>query len=133
MYKDPEDAKEWQRQRRKDPKWRKKHNASCLKWLHNRIKENPQWYEKRKQARTESRRNKKRLAIKYLGGKCHDCKRKFPWYVYDLHHKNPATKSKRIIARATNSLLMLRWETLVRELKLCVLLCSNCHRIRHNE
>lgn len=100
-------------------------------WQRKRAKADPAWYETRKTARTEARREKKRKAVKYLGGKCFDCKGKFEWYVYDLHHKDPKQKSNRIVSRATNSLLMLTWETIKAELDICVLLCSNCHRTRH--
>lgn len=102
-------------------------------WQRKRALQDPKWYANRKLERSEARREKKRRAVKYLGGKCHDCKHKYPWFVYDFHHKDPKRKSKRIRDRAANSLLMLKWETIQAELDVCVLLCSNCHRIRHDK
>jgi len=66
--------------------------------------------------------------IERLGGACLDCGGKFPPSVYDLHHTN-GTKEfamSALIAMATT-------DRLEAELAKCVLLCSNCHRIRHNE
>jgi hypothetical protein len=67
-------------------------------------------------------------AIEYLGGQCTDCGGKFPPYVYDFHHLDPTIKDKtiaQIIGRV--------WEKIVPELDKCVLLCANCHKIRHNK
>jgi hypothetical protein len=65
-------------------------------------------------------------AIEYKGGKCLDCGEKFPHYVYDFHHVNPDEKE------ITPAKLFGRyWHNIVAELDKCVLLCANCHRIRH--
>jgi hypothetical protein len=69
----------------------------------------------------------KSKAIIYLGGQCTDCKGSFPNRVYDFHHLDNDKKESglaRIMGRT--------WDKIKPELDKCVLLCANCHRIRHN-
>ena len=70
------------------------------------------------------------MAIKYKGSKCNDCEIYFPDYpyvIFDFHHLNPKEKD------FDWSKLKLRSESNIKlELDKCVLLCSNCHRIRHH-
>ena len=80
----------------------------------------------RKSVFNKRRKNKQR-AIEYMGNKCCDCGGTFPACVYDFHHIDPTTKD-----RFTPSHLMQRdWEYIVLELAKCVMICANCHRIRH--
>ena len=74
------------------------------------------------------RRQRKLEAIEYLGGKCLDCGGEFHSSVYDFHHLNPNEKEFKPSALFGN-----KFETLKKELDKCVLLCSNCHRIRHSD
>lgn len=68
----------------------------------------------------------KEKAIQYLGGKCVDCEKSYPRQVYDFHHLNPSQKEM-----GWNKLKKRSWNSITKELSKCVLLCSNCHRIRH--
>lgn len=68
----------------------------------------------------------KEEAIRLKGNCCQDCKKSFPTPVYDFHHLNPNEKEHSIA-----KLFMGSWEKLLVELDKCVLLCANCHRIRH--
>lgn len=75
------------------------------------------------------RDNMKARAVAYLGGKCQDCKRVHPLAVYDFHHLDPSQKEasiSRLLYKKVN------WDTKKTELDKCVLLCANCHRIRHS-
>ena len=76
----------------------------------------------------EKCRNNKLKAIEYLGGKCTDCKHVYLPAVYDFHHLDSTTKDKNI-ARIMGR----KWENILPELNKCILLCANCHRIRHND
>jgi len=76
----------------------------------------------------EKGRKNKIKAIEYLGGQCNDCTGKYLPAVYDFHHLDPKTKDStmaRIMGRS--------WENLITELDKCVLLCANCHRVRHSK
>lgn len=91
-------------------------------------KENPS---KRKKIALESAkkisREQKRLAVEYKGGKCVDCNGVFHQSVYDFHHVNPSDKDYHV-----STFLSARgFEAAKEELDKCVLLCCNCHRIRH--
>ena len=69
----------------------------------------------------------KRMLIAQRGGKCERCGFAHPaGPVYDLHHKDPATKEK-------NLSLVGSWEEYQAEANKCLLLCANCHRIVHWE
>lgn len=90
---------------------------------------NRQWYKdnrkKRQEAANRRNQDKKLKAIKYLGGKCDDCFGIFPPCVYDFHHVDD-TKEKN-----PSSALAGSFEKAKEELDKCVLLCANCHRLRH--
>lgn len=67
----------------------------------------------------------KRLdAIKYLGGICVDCKQSFHPNVFDFHHLHDKDFDwAKLKLRSDNDIK--------KELDKCILLCSNCHRMRH--
>jgi len=59
-------------------------------------------------------------------GSCHDCGNTFPLCVYDFHHLDPSKKDvnpSKAIGHSNARML--------EELKHCIMLCANCHRIRH--
>ena len=105
----------------------------------------PMWTRKCKVCQTEYRRERrakerdkhnndtlnrrraiKEKAVEYKGGKCTDCQQVFPLCVYDFHHLDPSEKETN-----PGNLFGRRWENVIAELDKCVLLCANCHRIRH--
>jgi hypothetical protein len=63
--------------------------------------------------------------VELLGGCCSVCKGKFPLPVYDFHHIND---KKDDIARMFN---YCSEKEILDEIKKCILLCANCHRIIH--
>jgi hypothetical protein len=75
---------------------------------------------------TERFRRRKKQAVAYLGGRCADCGGIFPYYVYDFHHLDPAKKDVQFTVLRRRS-----WGAIKTELDKCVLLCANCHRVRH--
>jgi hypothetical protein len=79
----------------------------------------------------EFRRTLKRKAVEYLGGQCVDCgiQSVYP-DIYDFHHTQPAEKAAKV-ARLID--MKKDWEEIRIELDKCVLLCANCHRIRHTK
>ena len=77
---------------------------------------------------TERRKGIKLSAIEYKGGKCEDCAilaTKDNQAIFDFHHLDPTQKE---ISFGKTSLSL---EKLKPELERCVLLCANCHRLRH--
>lgn len=70
--------------------------------------------------------DRKVKAIEYKGGKCADCNTEYPREVYDFHHLDPSEKDV-----DWGRLRLRSWDSIVKELDKCVLLCANCHRIRH--
>ena len=69
--------------------------------------------------------DQKTAAVNYKGGRCVDCDGVFPICAYDFHHLDPSTKDFEIGKRHMDL------DRLKPELDKCVLLCANCHRIRH--
>lgn len=72
------------------------------------------------------RDEKKRKLVEHFGDVCHDCGGSFPPCCYDFHHLDPSTKSFEIAPRLDGNL-----ETIMEEAKKCIMICSNCHRVRH--
>lgn len=69
-------------------------------------------------------------AIQYKGCSCVDCGITYPqtpYPVFDFHHLDPNEKDV-----DWGKLRLRSWDKIVNELDKCVLLCSNCHRIRHH-
>jgi hypothetical protein len=77
---------------------------------------------------TKIRRYRTKLAaIKLLGGKCADCGWQGNQAAFQFHHINHGKKEFNI-GNVANK----KWEFIKKELKKCVLLCANCHSIRHS-
>lgn len=71
----------------------------------------------------------KHRAILALGGKCTVCNNTFEDCCYDFHHIDPKLKSMSISNINTNGAKT--WLKIRDELKKCVVVCSNCHRLIH--
>lgn len=89
------------------------------------------WYitnrSRRQSVANEKNRSRKQKVVDHFGGKCHDCSGIFPNCVFQFHHLDPSQKDINPSgAMARNE------ETMWIELKKCVMLCANCHMIRHH-
>lgn len=74
------------------------------------------------------RKKLKKIGIEYLGGSCKDCGLKSEHMsIYDFHHLDPSNKDFNISSKGHT----ISEKRLKKELDKCVLLCANCHRIRH--
>ena len=86
------------------------------------------WYasnqERRSKKHRESFRLKKLQAIEYMGGMCADCKKQYPPYVYQFHHLNPDEKDFNPSSAGS-------FKSMKPELDKCIMLCANCHMVRH--
>lgn len=88
------------------------------------------WYSDNRAVRQKdaNKRNqqKKQKAVDFFGGKCLDCQRSYPNCVYQFHHIDPKEKDMNPSYALANSETKM-WK----ELSKCVMLCANCHMIRH--
>lgn len=88
-------------------------------------------YQDRKEylnAATKRRRKEiKKKAIEYKGGKCQLCGYDKYEGAMDFHHLDPNKKDFAISAKGITR----AWEKVKEELDKCVLLCANCHRETH--
>jgi len=82
--------------------------------------------EQRNEYQRRRRDKRKDLLIQRFGDECHDCKKKFHKCAYDFHHIDPNIKSFEIAPALDRN-----WNTILEEIEKCIMLCSNCHRIRH--
>lgn len=71
--------------------------------------------------------NRKKEAVKLMGGKCNNCGYCRNYSALEFHHLDPSQKDFDFNKGRRRS-----WDKLVVELKKCVLLCSNCHREEHH-
>ena len=79
---------------------------------------------------TRRRKKVKQMSVEYKGGKCFDCGFESDYYdVYDFHHLDPSKKDFGVSYKGYTK----SWEKVKVELDKCVMLCANCHRIRHAE
>lgn len=103
-----------------------KSRESRKRWEKNnpeKVKEHSRKYQKKKSYK------RKMFSIEYKGGKCEDCGITASMEnrsIFDFHHLNPSNKKDDINEIHTRSI-----ERLKEELDKCVLLCANCHRLRH--
>lgn len=90
-----------------------------------------QWYRDNRVTRQEAansrNRSRKLKAIDHFGGKCNDCRESFPPCVYQFHHLDPSVKDYNPSEAMTQT-----DEKMWKELSKCVMLCANCHMIRHH-
>ena len=67
---------------------------------------------------------------------CADCGVAYPDYVMDFHHIDEDNKDLQLKRRGGSSMVnkMAKWSfgRIDEEIYKCVVLCANCHRIRHH-
>lgn len=88
-----------------------------------------QWYadnrERRQEVANKANQDRKREAVEAFGDKCFDCGMTYKQCVYQFHHLDP--KEKDINPSEAFKSPRKMWE----ELRKCVMLCANCHMVRH--
>jgi predicted HNH restriction endonuclease len=73
----------------------------------------------------------KEKVIAIMGGKCLDCGVPFNGKnakIFDLHHLEPDKKDFSIGQMIGNY----AWSKILEEISKCVMICANCHRLRHS-
>ena len=71
----------------------------------------------------------KKEAVNMKGSRCAACGCTGLPSIYDFHHINPVTKNRKTKLSARTKMT----PDAIIELKSCILLCSNCHRIAHDQ
>jgi len=101
--------------------WRRAKNGEFGGWWGK--KENRNAYTRRK--RKEYYEQWREIIISKFGDACMDCGQTFPFPVYDLHHiKDKKYPIHWLLGQKPTP-------ERIKELDKCVLLCANCHRLRH--
>lgn len=72
-------------------------------------------------------KQRKRKVIKLMGGCCCKCGYNKNINVFDLHHLEPKEKEYH-----WERMKKLKWNSIIQEIKKCILVCSNCHREIHS-
>jgi len=75
------------------------------------------------------RKRTKTRMVAAFGGYCAICGVSGPECIFDFHHLDPKDKKHGMSTRIN---AMRKWSTIVKELRKCVLLCANCHRMLHH-
>ena len=82
-----------------------------------------------KRSLQERRLHTKKIMVLSMGGKCSCCGYSKCIQALEFHHINPDEKDFHFNSVVINKN---NWETIVKELKKCVMLCANCHREVHS-
>jgi len=72
-------------------------------------------------------KDRKRKSVELMGGRCQICGYDKNLSALDFHHKYPSEKEF-----SFSKLRQMKWASVVKELKKCILFCANCHREIHN-
>lgn len=72
-------------------------------------------------------KDRKRKAVEMLGNQCSWCGYNRNLAAFHFHHLDPTKKNF-----SWSKLRLCSWETVIEELKNCILLCANCHAELHN-
>lgn len=87
-------------------------------------------YENNKEQYYRRNAEKKQKMIEHLRSvkdvPCMDCGKKYPYYVMDMDHRDPALKEGGINAIINRG----SWKKLLEEINKCDVVCANCHRER---
>ena len=98
----------------------------CKECKYKLAKDRKRWLDAHvRKKETERRRNNKIMAIAYKGGKCVDCGYDKPPAALCFHHMCEKTKEIDDLIKMSFN------DKLKKELDKCILLCHNCHDIRH--
>ena len=106
--------------------------------MRNKVKQKKAQHESylRNKEKIKRNRNNRRDMLRKLVDElknetiCMDCGIQYPPYVTDYHHRNPIDKDE-IVSRLVSGLRAT--DRILKEIDKCILLCSNCHRIREHK
>ena len=73
---------------------------------------------------TDFRIRRKKALVEACGNKCQICGNQYPYDIYEFHHIN-SNEKETTISNSSN----VTKNKLINEVKKCILVCPNCHRI----
>lgn len=104
------------------------HAQKSREWYQRQKENNPEKLKKRDAYTATRRRNNKSFWVNVFGSKCAHCCQTFPDCVFEFHHINHLEKDLQ-----PSHMFHLSKKTQEKELKKCIMLCANCHRIEHDK
>lgn len=80
-------------------------------------------------SRSKDTKLKDKIALlrKVKSAPCAICNNSYHYAAMDLHHRNPEEK----VTKLSKGVTGLGYDRFVEEIKKCIVLCSNCHRMLH--
>jgi hypothetical protein len=79
--------------------------------------------------RKHSLMKKYKELLEIHGDKCKHCRKSYPSFVYQFHHRDPNQKSFQV----SSKLFSLPLQEIIKESLKCDMVCANCHRTLHFE
>lgn len=104
------------------------HAQKSKEWYHRTKESNPEYILERRQYTAQRRREAKSYWVKHFGSVCAHCSGTFPDCVFEFHHINHDEKELE-----PSHMFHLKKSVAEEELKKCIMLCANCHRIEHEK
>ena len=90
-------------------------------------KKQEETYESRNKTQRDKRKENWLRVLEMFDNKCGHCGLESEYTsVYDLHHVDPTQKEISV-----GKIMHYNWDKIEPEVKKCILLCANCHRILH--
>lgn len=86
----------------------------------------------RYQLKKLAHRKKKVKLVKLHDSRCHDCKVEYNGKnaaIFHFHHLDQSTK----VFSLGNKLTSVGWQRILDECEKCIMICANCHEMRHTE
>lgn len=101
-------------------------NARMREQHHKRSQDPEKLKKHNERIRSRAQYRKSYIVHRVFGGHCYDCGESYPDCVFDFHHEGDekSHNPSKLIGRN-------QMGDALKELEKCVMLCSNCHRMRH--
>ena len=82
---------------------------------------------KYKKWQKKARKERKKKLVEMFGGSCPFCKYDKCYKSFDFHHLDPSKKDMSV----SRCGMLTKWNTIIKEVKKCIMICANCHREYH--
>lgn len=100
----------------------------------NKTQYKREWNHRNRKSRYEYKKRYHRVRrlklLDIFGNKCEDCQVAYNGSnaaIFHFHHLDPATK----LFDIGNKITVRSWESILQEAEKCVMICANCHELKH--